>query len=203
MKTVSLSLEDFDLGEPGGPGQDGAVGLEQREAERLLAFENGYKAGWDDSTNTIAADESKISSALKANLSDLSFTYHEARVHVLKGVEGFVKSAVEGVLPKIARTALPELIWEQMSSLAHEASSQPITLLVAPKNREVLEGLLPEDLGFPVVIKEETTLVGDQIFVKVGAEEKAVDMTTAIFEIDTAVREFFAGFEQEALKAHG
>lgn len=175
------------------------------ETERLTAFERGYKAGWDDSSNALSAERKAISADFAANLGDLSFTYHEARGHVLRQLEDLVTTTFARILPEYARYVLPRVVWAQISDLAEEASSTPVTLLVAPGAQPLFEAILPKDPGFPLMVVEEPTLTEGQVFIRSQKGECAVDHASAIAEIDTAIRQFFAAHEndEEGMKAHG
>ena len=110
----TLVLEDF-----GGPldaltaaGRGAALPEEQR----LAAFEDGYQAGWDDAARALSESHQKLSADLAQNLGDLAFTFHEARAHVLKGVEPLLRQMVSRILPDVARHALPGLVVEMLQA---------------------------------------------------------------------------------------
>ncbi|MFV0360116.1 MAG: flagellar biosynthesis protein, partial [Tropicimonas sp.] len=73
------------------------------EEERLVAFDSGYRAGWDDAAAAHADEQGRISAEFAGNLQELSFTYHEARNAVLGEMEGILKGIVDKVLPGTAR----------------------------------------------------------------------------------------------------
>lgn len=175
------------------------------EAERLSAFERGYKAGWDDSVNALSEDRKTISADFAANLADLSFTYHEARGHVLRQLEDLVTETFARILPEYAKQVLPRVVWAQIGDIAAQAAGAPITLLVAPGARPLFDEVLPKDPGFPLSVLEEPTLAEGQVFIRSQKGELAVDHATALAEIETAVRQFFDAHEhdQEGIKAHG
>jgi flagellar assembly protein FliH len=175
------------------------------EAERLSAFERGYKAGWDDSANTLSAERKAISADFAANLGDLAFTYHEARGHVLRQLEELVTTTFARILPDFARHVLPHVVWAQIAEIAAKASGAPVTLLVAPGARPILAEILPTDPGFPLSVVEEPTLTDGQVFIRSQKGEVAVDQAAALAEIETAVRQFFAAHaaDEEGMKAHG
>lgn len=175
------------------------------EAERLSAFERGYKAGWDDSANALSAERKAISADFAANLGDLSFTYHEARGHVLRQLEELVTTTFARILPEYARHVLPRVVWTQISEVAAEAAGAPVTLLVAPGALPLFDEILPKDPGFPLSVVEEPTLADGQVFIRSQKGEVAVDHATALAEIESAVRQFFAAHanDEEGMKVHG
>lgn len=196
--------ENFDMDEspcqPPTQAESNAV-----EAERLSVFERGYKAGWDDSSNALSAERKAISADLAANLGDLSFTYHEARGHVLRQLEDLVTTTFARILPEYARQVLPHVVWAQISKLAAEVTDTPVTLLVAPGAQTLFDEILPKNPGFPVSVVEEPTLTEGQVFIRSQKGELVVDHASALIEIEAAVRQFFAAHEndEEGMKVHG
>ena len=64
------------------------------EEHRLEAYEQGYKAGWDDAATAQADDHTRISAGFARNLQELSFTYHEAKGQILGSLEPLLKEMV-------------------------------------------------------------------------------------------------------------
>lgn len=177
----------------------------ESEAERLGTFERGYQAGWDDSVAALSAERKAISADFAANLADLSFTYHEARGHVLRQLEDLVVATFARLLPDCARASLPHTVWAQIQHLAAASADAPVTVLVAPGAGDLLEGLLPSEPGLPVSVVEEPTLTDGQVFIRSQKGEVAVDHAAALNDIEAAVRQFFAANarDEEGMKAHG
>lgn len=196
--------ENFD--ETSAPAQTAAQGVAHgSETERLGVFERGYKAGWDDAATAMSDERRAISADFAASLSDLSFTYHEARGHVLRQLEDLVIETFSRILPDCAKTTLPHVVWEQIGHVAAESAGAPMTVLVAPGASGLLDELLPADPGLPISVVEEPTLTEGQVFIRSPKVEVAVDHASALEDIDTAVRQFFMTQAQddEALKSHG
>ena len=78
---------------------------------QLDAFEEGYRAGWDDAIKAQSDDRTRISEFAQ-NLQDLSFTYHEAYSHAINAMTPLLEDIVRSVLPKIAHEA-----WARISSI--------------------------------------------------------------------------------------
>ncbi|OSP56807.1 hypothetical protein [Pseudoruegeria sp. SK021] len=171
------------------------------EEQRLVAFEHGYKAGWDDAVTAQSEDNGSISADLAGNLRDLSFTFQEARLHILKGVEPLVREIVKSVLPDLASQTLPDLVVERLHTFLASAVEPPIILMVAPASRAAVEAAMPQTPGFPVLIREEPTLAEGQAFLRAGLVEESIDTAAAISEIRASIEDFFS--LSEGLKAHG
>ncbi len=83
------------------------------EESKLASYEQGYKAGWDDAAAALAEDQTRIRADLARNLQQLSFTYQEARSHILKAVEPLLEEMVGRLLPDMARETLAPLCWNR------------------------------------------------------------------------------------------
>ncbi len=161
------------------------------EDEKLASYETGYKAGWEDASAAIEGDQSRIKSELARNLQALSFTYHEARSHVLSAVEPLLLQVVGQLLPEIARETLAPFILETLMPLAEGLGDAPVTLVLHPNVRAAVESLLEQATGLPLSIEEESTLGEGQVFIRLGTVETQVDLDKATAEIAAAVRGFF------------
>ena len=195
----ALQLDQFDAPDSGGgtPTDDVAG-----QDNRLSAFEDGYKAGWDDATASQNELQSAVTSDLASHLQDLSFTFHEARSHVVSGIAPLVEGVLAPILPTIAREALPQIIMEQIADLVGEAANTPVTLSIAPDSREALLSVLPAEPGFPLEVREEPTLAAGQVFMRFEGRETEIDTHRVIEEIQDAVRDFFAR-NDERIAANG
>ncbi len=189
-----LRLEVFDS-EPGGPsgGRPETVVLDTLALEeaKLTAYESGYSAGWEDAAAAQSEDRARMSADLARSLQSLSFTYHEARAHVLKAVEPLLREVVGQLLPPIAREALAPVVLETLMPLAETLVDAPITLVLNPAARPAIENLLEKATGLPLVLQEEPTLGEGQVYLKLGDVEREVNLDRAVADITAAVRGFF------------
>ncbi|MGI3164019.1 ABC transporter ATP-binding protein [Pseudooceanicola sp. 200-1SW] len=198
MKPIVRLLEDF-----GRPEAVAAPGLSEDELEtlRLEAFENGYKAGWDDAAKASQEEQAHIGADLARNLQDLSFTYHEAHSHMLSSVKTLLEEIVGKILPETARDTLGPRVAEQLETLARQRTAPAVEISVAPSNRGVIDGLAEQDFGFPVRVESDDTLSDGQVFLRFGEEETEIDLG----EVTDGIRDALAGFfaEQERMESHG
>ena len=79
---------------------------EEIEDIRLNAYEKGYVAGWEDNGKQADADDSTRRAAIERQVEQLSFTYHEARGHVLKSLEPLFAAMIETLLPAMTRSSI-------------------------------------------------------------------------------------------------
>jgi flagellar biosynthesis/type III secretory pathway protein FliH len=94
------------------------LGAEELEEIRAGAYEEGYTSGWDDAVKHSELSQNASSAALSQNLQLLTFTYTEARNHVLRAVQPLLRAMAESVLPELAKTTLAEMVLEQLMAIA-------------------------------------------------------------------------------------
>lgn len=186
-------LEVFDTDPPSVPAsgmvvtQIGAI-----EEAKLAAYEQGYKAGWDDAAAAQSEDQGRIRADLARNLQQLSFTWQEARAHILKAVEPLLEEMVNRLLPETARETLAPMVLEQVMPMAEDLTDQPVALVLNPAVRPAVEALIEQATGLPMAIEEEPTLPEGQVYIRLGGAEAQVDLSRVTADIAAAVRGFFS-----------
>ncbi|PIE14241.1 MAG: flagellar biosynthesis protein [Rhodobacterales bacterium] len=171
------------------------------EENRLEAYEQGYKAGWDDATDAQHKDQTRISADFARNLQALSFTYHEARSEVLTAIEPLLKEMVSKVLPKLASENLAQNIIDEVLNIARQHTQNDIEIVIAPANRISVEKLLSDQQGLEVSIAEEPSLAEGLALIRFGESEKQVDFASVLSRCSDSIGGFFA--QQEKVVVNG
>ncbi len=162
------------------------------EEARLASYEDGYKAGWDDAVAAAEADGETLRREVAQNLQALSFTFHEARGHLMEGVGPLLDAICERLLPEIAQAAIGGIVRETLLPLAGQATDRPVTLVLNPAARPAVESALADGSAPPVVIVEDADLGRAAVQLRSDTEERRIDLDAAVAEIRTAVAAFFA-----------
>ena len=134
---------------------------------------------------------------LARSLQALSFTYHEARAHVLGAMTPLIQAIVAQLLPELARETLAPIVLEALMPLAEDSAEAPVTLMLNPADRAAVAALLEQATGFPAVIHDEPALAEGQVMLRLGEQELRVDLAGAVAQISTALRGFFGLMDQE------
>lgn len=188
---ASLRLEVFDMA----AGSDGSlqplVEATAVEEAKVASFEQGYSAGWDDAVAAQQGDQTRIRADLARNLQSLSFTFQDARSHVLQAIRPLILEMINRLLPEVAREALAPTVLEAVMPLADDLADAPLTLVLNPGVRDQVESLLTQATGLPMVIEEEPTMPDGQVYIRFGAAETKVDLAQVTTDIAIAVRAFF------------
>ena len=187
----ALRLEIFDTA----PAADGTlqplVEVAAVEEAKVASFEQGYSAGWDDAVAAQQGDQDKIRADLARNLQSLSFTFQDARSHVLQSIRPLILEMVNRLLPEVAREALAPTVLDAVMPLAEGLADAPLTLVLNPANRAQVEALVAQATGLPMVIDEEPSMPDGQVYIRFGTAETKVDLAQVTTDIAAAVRAFF------------
>ncbi|MHC9235503.1 FliH/SctL family protein [Pseudooceanicola sp. 502str34] len=195
MTRLAELLENF--GAPPAPPPGTGPNPEEIDALKVAAYEEGYKAGWEDAAKAQADDRSQITAEFARNLQDLSFTYHEAHAHLLKSLRPLLEDMVRMVLPRLAEQTLLPRIVEELQSLARGEQPRGVEIVVHPDAAPGLEVALERDLGVPVALVEDPSLAEGQVYLRLGEDERQIDMIAVLDGISDAVAAFLQQTEAE------
>lgn len=191
MSALSDLLEDFaQTAAPVAAASAPVFNEADLEGQKLEAFENGYRAGWDDAVKAQSDDSSRISSAFGQHLQDLSFTYHEAYSQVMNAMTPLLDEMVAALLPEMARATLGHHIVEQLQGMAQEIGALEVIVAVAPANVAAVSPLLEGEFSFPIQLVEDDTLAEEQADIRLGNTEKQIDLGDLIASVSEAVEGF-------------
>ena len=184
-----LRLEVFEL--PDAPDAPSLLLPEDLEELRLNAYERGYLAGWDDASAQAAREADTHRATVARQIEHLGFTYHEARAHVLSGLEPLLRAVLDTLLPVAARKALVPMVVEHLLPLAGTSASSPLRLVVAPGLRPAFESAFEGLVLPPLIIVEEPQ--ADPLTARLeGADrETHVDLGAVIRRLGLAFDRFY------------
>lgn len=193
-----LKLEVFETETPGPGAKTVVLDSMLLEETKLASYDAGYSAGWEDAASAQSADQTRVRADLARNLQSLSFTFHEARTHVLRALEPLLNEMVGRFLPDLARETLAPLVLDVLMPLAEKMADAPVTLVLNPVARPAVEALLEQATGMPLTLVEEPSLSEGQVYLKLGETETQINLDRATAEITAAVRGFFELPEKES-----
>jgi len=201
-----LNLEDFSSPQAERPAARPvapAAPAEPADAQdvRLNAFEDGYKAGWDDATAAEAQGRERVAADFAKTLQEMSFSYHEARTHVLGALGPLLTAMVERVMPQLARAGFARTVVETAMQIAEKEADRPVRMRVCPENRAALQELVGSTPGLPLVVVDDDTLGPGQALVSAGNSESEIDIDGMLSAIESALQDFMT--TQEEARHHG
>ncbi|MGD1882413.1 MAG: ABC transporter ATP-binding protein [Paracoccaceae bacterium] len=188
---LSNMLEDFggELAEEVSP--QSIASSEQLEEEKLKSFDTGYRAGWDDAVKAQTDINRHIAADLAANLQEISFTYHEVRASLTRELEQVLRPVIDNLLPGAAHAALGAKVIETVKVLGRAAMDCDIEVVVAPASKEPVARMLEDDLDAPFQLTAEEDLSEGQVFIRIGAQERELNVDKVLSETQEAVAAFF------------
>jgi flagellar assembly protein FliH len=161
------------------------------EEQKLQSFEAGYQAGWEDATKAQSDQHARISAELEQSLQEISFTYHEAVAKLTSSFQPVLTEIIEKVLPEISRQSLTLHLSEQVNKLIAETIDRPIEITVSEENEERIRSLIEDKIKEPFKIVLDEDIGANQIFVKLGQQERQIDIQGIIDQIKAATDAFF------------
>jgi flagellar biosynthesis/type III secretory pathway protein FliH len=187
----ALRLEVFDTVLTADGGTQPLVEVRAVEEAKITSYEQGYSAGWEDASAAQQGDQTRIRADLARSLQSLSFTFQDARGHVLQAIRPLILEMTNRLLPEVARQSLGPTVLDALMPLADQLADAPLTLVLNPAVRDRVEGLVAEATGLPMVIEEEPSLSEGQVYIRLGPKEQKVDLDRVTSDITAAVRGFF------------
>lgn len=193
---MALRLEVFETEHAPG-GRTIVLDTMHLEETKLASYDTGYAAGWEDAAAAQSGDRTHIQAELARNLQTLSFTFHEARSHVLHSLRPLLSEMVGKLLPVLAHDTLAPVVLDALLPMAEKLADAPVSIVLNPASRPAVEALLENETSLPLHITEEPSLSEGQVYLKLGDSETQVNLDRAIAEISVAVRGFFEIPEKE------
>lgn len=186
---AGLSLEDFHSEAPvsEAPAEPFYAPDQTASAAHAAAYEEGYRAGWDDAARSQSEEQAHIGAELARNLQEMSFTFHEARAHVIQSMEPLLAELVHSILPGLANDTFAQTVQDALRPLIADCADAPVELVVAAGSRALLEDRLAECAGGALKLLEEPSLAEGQAYLRVGKSERQIDLSGALARIQEAV----------------
>ena len=186
-----IRLEVFPNDDPVNPDDVVIISKTQLEDIRLIAFDKGYAAGWDDAVGAQNDDAARLKSEVARSVQAMAFGFQEARAHLLKSLAPLIAAMVGKLLPDVARASLGPIVLDQLMPMAEVLTDTPVTILLHPRARENIEALLLGAPGLPVTLVEDRNLGEGQVYLKSPEVETLIDLDRATADITAAIRGFF------------
>jgi len=191
-----LQLEDFGSGAFGytpsvaAPPAGANTSAGPTDDTDLAAYENGYKSGWDDCAAAEAEGQRRIGADLAANLSDLSFTYAEARRDVLQSLGPLFEEMAAQLLPTLAAEAVSPVVLSELQRVAETSTENEATLFASPVSIPVLQRLIDSQPEIAVTLEAEPAYAEGQVSIRYQGRQRDIDLSEAAERMAQALRGF-------------
>lgn len=185
--TIAHLLEDFAPGAHPFMWQSDVLDDDAAEIKRLEAYEEGYKAGWDDAVSANQSEQLQVAADLAQNLRDMSFTYQEACAHVTASLQTVFDEMMTHFLPRAARASLASKVREEIESLPLGADNMKVAVHVAPENLGIMQRLTEDFPDHPPKIVADETLTCGQAMIGFQDTELSIDFDALLAQIQEAL----------------
>ena len=163
----------------------------------LESFDKGYQAGWDDAAAAHISEQATATREISQRLQELNFTYNEAYSKLALSIKPLMTKFVTTLLPEAARVALSAQIMAELDLLLKEHGTGALEVAVAPDRLEQVQEMLGKELDLPFTAVAEPTLSAGQIYLRVGAQERHINLDAVLSAVTDAVEAFFDSAEKE------
>lgn len=199
--TRSLILQDFATAAPEPSFSFGSALSESEmspieEADALESYDAGYKSGWADCASAEAEERSAVGADLAKNLTDAQLTYEAARRDVLAALGPFFEDVAATLLPKMAAAAVAPTVLAELGALAEGQTISKIEIHAAPSACASLEKLGETEHLAGLIVRPEPAFAEGQVSIRVGSEQRDLDMAGAADRIAAAIVGFSASAPQ-------
>lgn len=187
--TIAHLLEDFGMADKVIP-QVEAIPEEVIEEQKLVSFEKGYSAGWDDAVSAQDMESAKISATLANSLQDMSFTYHEAQSQLIESLDPMFKVLTSAILPDALAASFGHHIVDQLMDMAKGQADQPMLITVSSGEGNGVRALLKDNISVEVKVREDAELTPGQAYLRVGKSEREINSDALLESIRDSVDAF-------------
>ncbi|KAE9630797.1 ABC transporter ATP-binding protein [Parasedimentitalea maritima] len=194
--TIAHLLEDF--GNAGKVQPVQTVSDELLEEEKLVSFENGYTAGWDDAVGAQDSETTKISATLANSLEDMSFTFHEAQSQLIESLDPMLKVLTSAILPDAMAASFGHHIVDQLTDMAKGQTTQPLVISVAAGEAAGVRSALNQNFSVEVKVREAADLAPGQAYLRVGNLEREINSAALLDSIRDSVDAFSYQVKEDA-----
>jgi flagellar assembly protein FliH len=160
------------------------------EAIRLEGYEAGYKSGWDDANAETEASDRRIAADLERTLSELGFTYAEARAELLRGMRGLFDSVVKTFLPALAAEAVLPRVQSEIEAILDQSAAGALHLVASPDTARKLDQLAERYMETDLTITSEAAYPDGRVTLCHGAEAREIDLGALIGALSDAILDF-------------
>ena len=161
------------------------------ENEKLVSFEEGYQAGWDDAAEAQQRSETHFSDTLTENLQEISFGFHEAKAALTSEMQTLFEEVLDTLLPEVIKISVGPLIMEKILSITRDKSDQMILTEVSTADFPPLKTFFETQNLSSFELKERADLTLGQVLFRVGGNETEIDFKHTLQEIKSSVSTLF------------
>ena len=180
----ALALEDFGDLKPKSAPEPGDA---SPAAEPAPSYDDGYKAGWEDATQSAVSERDRVHAEFARAIEDVRVSFEEAKSQVRRSLHPLLDALVSAVLPALSRdTAGPRLI-EIFEREIDGVFTAPLELEASAEDAEFLQEQLAARPDPTIMVRIEPSLISGQMRFGLGAEEHEIDCDRLLQDLREAL----------------
>ena len=161
----------------------------------------GYAAGYAAAMAEVAARQTQLAQDTIQAISDITFGFAEARLHVMAGLEPLFRTLVETVLPATLPDNFKAHVVARLTAAARADIARPFDLALHPTQIAAVSNVLPPTLAALMTLSADPTLSPHAALIRQGELETALDHDALLEDITQALSALFDHISES--KAHG
>ena len=186
---ILFALEDFAA--PPAPPPD------PQRPEDLPGYAEGYAAAMAE----IEAGQTRLAQEVVQAISDVTFGFAEARLHVMAGLEPMFRTLIDTVLPAALPGSFRAHVVARLVAAAKADAARPFALALHPGQIDAVAAILPPTLAPLLTLTPDPGLTAHTAAIRQGSLETALDHDALLAEITQALSALFNHITES--KAHG
>ena len=176
---VMFALEDF------------ADPTPAKESQISPDWQDGYDAGYAAALADCARTQSQLSQDTIQALSDITFGFAEARLHVLAGLEPLFRSLVNRILPAALADGFSAHVLSRLLAAAKTDISQPFRVTLHPTQVAAISNVLPDQLATLLTLAADSALSPHTAMIDGPTAETALDHDALLADLSDSLSALF------------
>lgn len=163
-------------------------------------YSQGYQDGLEAGLATAQTEVGALDEALIQSISDVKFTYAEARGQILQSLGPLFATLVDKILPQCVASGFATRVAAMLTDIAQQDADVAITLHLHPESLPLVESRVAE-IGADILSKPDASLTAHAAWVLHGRSETHLDIDGLLKEIAATLD--VLNFEKNRNENHG
>ncbi len=173
MTTALTFLESFDSSQP--------------DQENHPEFTRGFTAGHAEALRELAVEQDNHLSEIQNAIREIEFGFAEARLSILRDLEGLFDAILITLLPQLSELAIVQQVSETLSQLMQEQTHASPVLAMHPEQANAIGERLQSAAGGDLKIQSDPSLPLNSVWITTPQTTSIVDLSVVLEAVHTAI----------------
>ena len=161
----------------------------------------GYDAGYAAAMAEVTARQAQLAQDTVQAISDITFGFAEARLHVMASLEPLFRSLIDTVLPTTLPDSFRAHVVARLVAAAKTDIARPFVLSLNPGQVGAVRAILPPSLAPLLTLAADPGLSAHTATIRQGECDTALDHDALLADVSQALSALFDHITES--KAHG